>query len=132
MKVFICTSGEYSEYHIDAVFTDEKQAKLFCAAHSDDFYSPIIEEWETDEVKLDTTLELCEKWVANFDSEGYRKNILKLGYAFKCPNSVSESHWRRTEYFVYVYLPEGTPEEKAKKIVCDYFAKWKYEKMEVM
>lgn len=28
MKVYVVTSGIYSEYHIEAVFDNEKQAKL--------------------------------------------------------------------------------------------------------
>lgn len=132
MKLFIITSGEYSDYHIDAVFTDEQQAKLYCAIHLDDCNPPGIEEWESDKVKLDTSLEIFEKWAAYFDFEGHLKNIWKVGFSFKCPSSVSTHTWRKTEHFVYVYLPDGTAEEKAKKILCDYFAKWKYEQMEVI
>lgn len=130
MKVYICTSGEYSDYHIDAVFTDEEQAKLYCATHSCECDPPGIEEWESDEVKLDTSLEIFEKWVARFNSEGHLSNFWNGGFTFKHPNSVSKHCWRNIEYFVYVYLPEGTAEDKAKKILCDYFAKWKYEQME--
>lgn len=132
MKVYIVTSGSYSDYHIDRVFTDEQQAKLYCATHANDCEALGIEEWESDEVKLDTSLEIFEKWVARFDFEGHLLNFWTDGFTFKQPNSVAKHSWRRTEYFVHVYLPDGTAEEKAKKILCDYFAKWKYEQMEVI
>ena len=34
MKVYIVTSGSYSDYHIDEVFTDREQAYLYCAARN--------------------------------------------------------------------------------------------------
>ena len=132
MKIYIVTQGEYSDYGICAVFTDEEQAKLYCAVHHSDYEPPQIEEWESDEVKLDTSREIFEKWFANFDFEGHLKHFGKSGFSFKQPNSVATHHWRRTEYFAYVYLPEGTAEDKAKKNLCDYFAKWKYGQMELI
>ena len=48
-KVFIVTSGEYSDYHIDAVFSNRRDAEIFCANHDKGFYgSPEIEEYEID------------------------------------------------------------------------------------
>ena len=46
MKVFIVTEGEYSDYHIVAVFTNEEEAKNFVAALSPDD-EPLYETWET-------------------------------------------------------------------------------------
>ncbi len=48
-KVFVVTSGEYSDYHIDAVFSNIRDAEIFCANHDKGFYgSPEIEEYEID------------------------------------------------------------------------------------
>ena len=33
MTIYIATDGEYSDYCIEAVFTDKNQAELFCATH---------------------------------------------------------------------------------------------------
>ena len=32
MKVYVVTSGEYSDYHIDAIFLDRQKALQYCAA----------------------------------------------------------------------------------------------------
>ena len=41
MKIFIVTSGEYSDYHIDGVFTDKGLAMIFTQKFGGD-----IEEWD--------------------------------------------------------------------------------------
>ena len=58
MNVYVVTSGEYSDYHIESVFIDKQQAELYCAArdsnrekYDDDFCS--IEEFETDGARLE-------------------------------------------------------------------------------
>ena len=56
MKVYVITSGEYSEYHIDAVALDEEEAKKKCAVFNstkseyDDMCQ--IEEYDTDDVQV--------------------------------------------------------------------------------
>lgn len=34
MTIYLVTSGEYSEYGVDAVFLDKEKAMLYCAAHN--------------------------------------------------------------------------------------------------
>lgn len=52
MKIYVVTSGEYSDYHIDAVFLDKQKALQYCAANGicEDVS---IEEWETHDDKID-------------------------------------------------------------------------------
>lgn len=52
MKIYIVTSGEYSDYRIDAVFTDKSQTELYVATHYEDCDYKEIEEWDSDEIKL--------------------------------------------------------------------------------
>lgn len=51
MKVYVVTSGEYSDYHIDAVCIDKATAETI--AHSIEEngydYSPYVEEYDTDD-----------------------------------------------------------------------------------
>lgn len=47
MKIFIVTSGEYSDYHIDAVFSTEENAKKYAELHPGRFAD--IEEFDVDE-----------------------------------------------------------------------------------
>lgn len=36
MTIYIVTSGIYSEYHIDEVFTDKEKAEMYCAVRNGD------------------------------------------------------------------------------------------------
>lgn len=49
MKLFVVTSGEYSDYGIDRIFLDEEKAKNYVKYHSRDFGGVRIEEWTTDD-----------------------------------------------------------------------------------
>lgn len=137
MTVYIVTQGSYSDYHIEAVFTDKEQAQLYCAIHHDKsgWYDPcVIEEYETDTPKLETDKELTEEWVGIFYVDG-RTSFGKEGFALKSRNVV-EFHRaalsRQMHYFrVVVYLPIDTPEDKAKKVICDFFAKYRAEQLGV-
>ena len=129
MKVYIVTQGEYSDYHIEAVFTDKEQAKLYCAVHKPTYDPCEISEWEADEVQLETRAKVMEKWVGRFDFQGKFDSVWKNGYALEQPIQVNRMAWARG-FTVIVCLPEGASEEKAKKVVCDIFAAWEYGQME--
>lgn len=49
MKVYIVTAGSYSDYHIEAVFTDKKTAKQYANMDTD----RNVETYEADSVSLD-------------------------------------------------------------------------------
>lgn len=57
MKVWVITTGSYSDYEIVTVFTDKVKADLFCAAHNDqdryDYYC--AEEYDTDTADIQVT-----------------------------------------------------------------------------
>lgn len=127
MTIYIVTRGEYSDYHIEAVFTNREQAKLYCATHNDGWGECQIEEWETDEIKLDSSQELCEKWHGTFDFEGNLTDFYNLGLSLRKPIKWGVRKWGRIEYFVTVCVPEGTDKDKVKKIMCDNFAQHKAE-----
>ena len=48
MKIYVVTSGCYSDYHIEAVYTDEIKAKAYANLHSD----RSVEEFEADTVRV--------------------------------------------------------------------------------
>lgn len=134
MTIYIVTQGEYSDYGIKAVFTNKEQAMLYAALHNDDDYCPcMIEEYEADSVKIDTDKELFEMWEACFNFESQLQHFGKeKGFFFKTPSGVKVNAWKGGRYYVTVYLPLDSSEEKALKVICDTFAKWKYEQMEVI
>lgn len=50
MKVYVITSGEYSDYHICAVTLDDKKAKILKEKFDhDDYTGASIEEFDTDD-----------------------------------------------------------------------------------
>ena len=127
MTIYIVTQGEYSNYHIEAVFTTREQAKLYCATHNDVWGECEIEEWEADEIKLDSSQEVCEKWKGVFDFEGHFVRLYNCGLSLRKPVKLDMSTWRRVEYYVTVCVAEGTDKDKVKKIMCDFFAQHRAE-----
>ena len=61
-KIYIVTSGEYSDYHIDAVFSTKKLAEDYIQQHGTDYR---IEKYNLDE-RIDRNTKL---WRVEFDIE---------------------------------------------------------------
>lgn len=133
MTIYIVTQGEYSDYGIQAVFTTMEQAMQYAAWHNDDYYEPcIIEEYEADAVKFDSKKDIYEKWVGIFSFDSHLESLnLREGFFFDSPSEVSFAPFNGSRYYVTIFVPLGTSEDKAKKIICDTFAKWKYEQLEL-
>lgn len=53
MKVYVITSGEYSDYGICAVTLDKKQAELLKERYSGKWDEARIEEYDTDDYKIE-------------------------------------------------------------------------------
>lgn len=133
MIVYIVTSGEYSDYHIAAVFDNKEQAELYCAVHERKLDRPYIEEWDTDEVKLESCVPVKKLWIAYIRIDGsvsyissrltienrklVEKYVDRLGYRYR--------------YQVFVTLDKDSTEEQALKVIFDYLAKWKAEHCEI-
>lgn len=66
MKIYAVTEGEYSDYHICAVFDDKKKAELYCAVREEkDFLDNkyyvfgdeyMIEEYDTNDANIEGTV----------------------------------------------------------------------------
>ena len=125
MKIFIVTEGSYSYYHICAVFTDRRQAELYCAAHNYGIDIPEIEEWDTDEVKLEEC-EIREKWRGVFDWYGNIISCYSNGPTIEAFMQCKFQPYR-AQFHVTACLPKDFSREQAEKSMCDFFAKWKYE-----
>ena len=78
--IYVVTSGEYSSYGIDEVFTDSNQAELYCAVHTD----CEIEEYEADRVHLEGQIYYGIKF--NIDALG----SVTACYGFKGTEKVEE------------------------------------------
>ena len=96
MKVYVVTSGEYSNYHIDAIFTDEKIANQYANLDSD----RNVEEYETD---IDSIESDPNKLVYSVDYNFIKNKIetLCLTSAHNiCDDSVNDV--TLTDFYFYV------------------------------
>lgn len=52
MKVYVVTAGDYSDYHIEKIFSDRESARLYAMMDAD----REVEEYEVDDVGIDNTM----------------------------------------------------------------------------
>ena len=131
MKVYVISSGEFSEYHIAAVALEEKEARMKCAVlnndSDDDYYE--IEEYDTDEVKVSTNADINLRFFLHVRKSSGNVIAFTDGYM------TTEQTGINVEYDYYnkeiircrAILPYGTTKEKARKIMLDRIAKFKAE-----
>lgn len=100
-KIYVVTSGEYSDYHIDAIVSTKELAKIYCNGSESD-----IEEWEMDgEVgKECRVVYRCQMpggdcWTySHFDLPTKRtpdEPISEYGSGFVADSYVSQEHARK-------------------------------------
>ena len=128
MTIYIVTSGEYSDYHINAVFSSQEQAELYCATHEDDLEYPCVEEYAVDEVTLCGSAKPMRRWTAAVSGSGtitYMDSqlTLKAGCVKVFPD-----RWPNSGYRVEMTMSTACSEDQARKAVFDHLAKYKAEK----
>lgn len=125
MTIYVVTSGEYSGYGIDEVFTDKKQAELYCAVHK----GCRVEKYITDQKRLEG-----EVYYGILARDYYRGNIrCEFFYSNKPveqrvkenPKGFLAAH---TEYIIPVNKSYEDQYAAMKKVARDYIAKYKAEK----
>lgn len=123
MKVYVLTSGEYSDYTIEAVKLDKDQAETLERIHPD----WRVEEYDTDDIQI---LEKYRYYVLVDDNGAVHTNIPY----FEPPNTplnrprYCRAPWLRQHGWWEVYV-EAKDAEHAKKIALDLIAKEKYRKL---
>lgn len=120
MKVYIVTSGIYSDYHICAVFDNKESAELYCAVHERDLDEPSVEEYDTEEVKLEANSPVYETWEIEVDRNG---NIVSTEKRFSMNklNTVLKDtfHCDSGRYRVSITSERNITGEQAQKIARD-------------
>ena len=139
MKVYIITSGTYSDYQIHAVKLNEDESKSVCGLlNKDRFNDDVcdIEEYDTDEIEISTQ----EKVMWRFRmGVGYKTgNVYFTDYPALILGDINSISVRRghpagNESIINITatFPEGTYEDKAKKIMFDRIAKFKAERKRI-
>lgn len=128
MKVYIVTSGEYSDYMINQVFLDREKAELYCAAQETDWDKPRIEEYDTFDTEITgdshNVKTCCKAWFRGGGLEDY----YKVFYSFEAKNRVSPITSRYKERYVVEFSCKGDlTRERIEKIGQDMIAKYKAE-----
>lgn len=138
-KIWIVTDGEYSDYHIVAVFLDEKKAVKYCERNGFE-----IEEYEdySDRVDIDPDTKVCFEYLV-YRSSAEATRIRVLTYQGRKPesyvgisnlfksNAYSQNPESRDKFSkAHVILEKDDP-ELALKIGRDMLAKYDAEIFEV-
>lgn len=110
MKVYLVTSGEYSDYKVEAIFDDKELAKKFISLHGKHCCNDEIEEFEMNKYKSDTEKGLCGYgiWMERNGKYKIHSEIL----SHECQNKLSFTY--NNEYLVVYCLAKS--EEHAVKI----------------
>lgn len=134
MKVYVITSGEYSEYSIRAVALSREKAELICAMLNSEkrYYCDVatIEEYDTDEIQCDVNEDVGLCYDAGFNYKTL-KNIYwgEPFYSFARNEIKREISGNGYEILIVATFPKDMPQEKARKIMKDRVAKWKAEQV---
>ena len=127
MTIYVVTSGEYSEYGINAVFTDVEKASLYCAGHYDEYSQPKIEVWETSDEKIESDADTIWEYKMRTDNvKSYYPHISRCLVKHELGRYNNRIEIEDRCPVVYVYLDEFD-EMKACKIGHDVYAKYKAE-----
>lgn len=124
MKVYVVTSGEYSDYRIIAVFTDLEKASYYCAVRNArdqeiDEYSCRIEEYETAE----DSVEISGARKVNY----LYSDEVKFAPTFDPPETTYENYHNFADFYRIV-SPRPLSRTKLEKIVADLRTKYLAEK----
>lgn len=135
MKVYIVTAGEYSDYHIEAVFTDPVKAKMFANLDSD----RVIEEYEADSVIMSYSRNPImppDVYTVYYDFKNDKVNSFRIGFGLPhAPDSICDIFM---EPMLQLFIPDnerlhedillhGKESKLLKKIAQDRLAAYLYE-----
>ncbi len=121
MKVYVITSGEYSDYGICAVTLDKEQAELLKVRYSDKSDEAYIEEFDTDDYKIEVSENYKPMWNVEFWTHN---NAITRCYKISHDNlRHGEIYANKWCYEVKVFV-EAEDKEHAKKIATDIYMKW--------
>ena len=151
MKVYIVTSGEYSDYHIDRVFTNEKLANEYCEVlkkYNRSYFNDArvevyftndnseVDDFDADDKRgyfFGYAIEKGGKFkVLYFDSAPYLwycEEMAAEEIAYRVEHDANDNPLTDVPPYTIVFLKHLDP-QKARKVAMDRVAKEKWEKVE--
>ena len=133
MKVYVITSGEYSDYGIQAVALSREKAELICAMlnspkidYSD---ATRIEEYDTDEIQCGVNEDVGLCYEAKFNYKTLENIYWDEPFYSFARNEIKRGLLdHRYEILITATFPKDMPQEKVRKIMIDRVVKWKAER----
>lgn len=125
MKVYVITSGCYSDYHINRVFIDRDKAELYCAMVNKDFNHEAveIEEYETSDDDIEGKLD--KHYMFRITDGQEEPTECECIYRLS-PKNKNQVYIDYRRIKAIVFLTRNDP-ELAFKIAQDMIAKYKAE-----
>lgn len=121
MKVYVVTDGAYEDYDIKAIFTDEKQAQIYCAKNEYDN----IEVWEANPETFDANIVPKKLWIGRFwSANALEHDEIESRYTLRDVDSVTKS-FGMADVVVEVSLDINVDQEDAERIIFDKYTQWK-------
>jgi hypothetical protein len=132
--VYVVTSGEYSDYHIDGVFSDYDKAELYCAFLTDkgDYSceNPHIEEYDQDIIQVEGKI---YRGVSFREVQGIGSKYIDCIHTFVSMKPIEQkvkNHIRGDGIkvlLVTIPISNRVNDDEAEKIAYDWLAKYKAE-----
>ena len=126
--VYVVTEGTYSDYQIQALFSDYETAKKYCACWNRNY--PEIEEWKIDNEEILSNEEVLLQWSFEIDKRGCFINSRRLSYVYKS-HALNHIDDLSFTYKIHLALDTSITESEARKIAADKLAIYKAEKEDI-
>lgn len=145
-KVYAITRGEYSDYHIEKIFSTREAAEKYCAVDADKYDEPMIEEYYLEngsEIQIDRVYKAIFFQVIPAWTHGNRpvdRVLSSMKYSLSpFPTDIQENRKVEEKYGNIIAAYKGisgwipvaeTPDlhdKKVEKMIRDRVAKWKAE-----
>lgn len=128
MKVYLITSGRYSDYCVNYVKLDREEAEKICAVKNkefgDNFYD--IEEYDTDDIVIDSDIEVKKTYMFSYH---YGLRIERPIFTSLDINKLELNDINGENVINGIAtFSKSITDEKARKIIQDRVAKFKVEK----
>lgn len=114
-KIYIITDGDYSDYHIEAVFDSKKLALKYANKYYQKNYYPNIEEYELNPLQ-ELNRKGCNAYFVDISQDGERLEFVSPEYA-------SVSDFNRYQQPPELYYPKVDYNENDKMFYMTIWAK---------
>lgn len=136
-KVYVVTKGEYSDYGIERIFSTREAAEKYCATDKDEYYSPMIEEWDLEDGS-DIICPNVYKAIC-FRKDNHYAKFIDYEIKYSCTPFELDIQLNRKVKYGHIsglsgYIPiNKTIKEAAviQKIIYDAIAKWEAQQMDL-